>query len=229
MRIGREFRDMVQGRGVAGMRICGIRVRVEPENPRERTRRRGGPTSRIDDQERVPPMNQTLRRIRGLLGTAFLWGAGWGGLTAAGALLGGDWIGALTAGTAHFLVGAVAGGTFAGLLALGERGRSLADLSPVRVAIWGATGGTLLAPLQYLIAPALGVAWPGLVGAGLAVGSLALARRAASEEALAAGTMEADESLEAGAPADERTLGVPDPQVSALDDLVVRERSQTRS
>lgn len=172
-------------------------------------------------------MTQTLRRIRGLLGTAFLWGAGWGGLTAAGALLSGDWIGALISGSAHFLVGAVAGGTFAGLLAIGERGRSLADLSPVRVAIWGATGGTLLAPLQYLIAPTLGVAWPGLVGAGLAVGSLALARRA-DAEALPAGSTDSLEVTGASVPGEDHILGVPDPQSTELEELMSRERSRSR-
>ena len=174
-------------------------------------------------------MNETLRRVRGLLGTALVWGTAWGGLTAAGALLGGDWIGALTSGLAHFVVGAVAGGTFAGLLAIGERGRSLADLSPLRVAIWGATGGTLLAPLQYLIAPALGVAWPGLVGAGLAVGSLALARRAAAEEGhtLTAGEKAVETELSSLRSDTERTLGVPDPVGSEIDDVMTRARPRS--
>jgi len=124
-------------------------------------------------------MKDLLRRVRGVVGIGAAWGVFWGALNAA-PLLFGDPVTALT----HFLlngaVGAIAGGTFASILSFAERGRSLEELSLKRVALWGAIGGALLAPLQLLLAPTLGAGWPGVIGSLMAIGTVAVARYTSS-------------------------------------------------
>jgi hypothetical protein len=79
--------------------------------------------------------------------------------------------------------GFLAGASFAGILSVAERNHSLEELSLKRVGLWGAIGASVLTllplaygvPIGYLLAPIL---INGGVGAGMAAGSVALARRA---------------------------------------------------
>ena len=128
-------------------------------------------------------MRSLLRRIRGLLGLGAFSGIVWGGI-------------GVTLGTVVLLVdpavvdkgegplwiayyfaraGFVAGAGAALLLAVAERRRSLASLSTLRVALWGAVGGLALPWLA--VAPA--AMWPVFVilGAGTSAVALRLARR----------------------------------------------------
>lgn len=129
-------------------------------------------------------MNKLLRRVRGVLGTAFTWAVAWTGLGAGLGLLAGI--------PFHFLIpmalngaaaGFIAGASFAVILSIAERHRTLEDLSLRRVAVWGAVGGLLLSfipmafgvPVPYLLGPL--VINTG-IGAGMATGSVFMARRA---------------------------------------------------
>ncbi|MBL8960368.1 MAG: hypothetical protein JNJ98_10985 [Gemmatimonadetes bacterium] len=77
-------------------------------------------------------------------------------------------------------LGAIAGTVFGVTLSFGERKRTLADLKLSRIAMWGAIGG---AALPLLLGKPLGnLAVFAPLGALLATGSLALARRAARAE-----------------------------------------------
>ncbi len=136
-------------------------------------------------------MKKWLRRIRGVVGTALTWAAGWAGFAFILSLTG--YFGAL--GTVQVyaavaalwaVVGFVGGAIFSVVLGIAERRRSFDEMSLPRFAVWGAVGGLLLA-IPWLTGagppPALseilgtGVVM-GLLGAGSAAGSLALARRA---------------------------------------------------
>lgn len=143
-----------------------------------------------------------LRRLRAIAVTAVLWGLAWGAL---GVVFGTvAWI--LGPGVGNIVIlprflanqvlfwglwGGISGGAFATLLALGERRHSLDELRGLRIAGWGALGGMLIPLGVYLLltlrgGPIFGALRPtviaaslaGLLGAGLAAGQLALARRA---------------------------------------------------
>ncbi len=129
-------------------------------------------------------MNKFLRRVRGVLGTAFTWAIAWTGLGAGLGLLAGIPFSyilpmALNGAAAGFIAGA----SFAVILSVAERQRTLEDLSLRRVALWGAVGGLLLSfipmafgvPVPYLLGPL--VINTG-IGAGMATGSVFMARRA---------------------------------------------------
>jgi hypothetical protein len=83
-----------------------------------------------------------LRRIRGAASVALIWAAAWlpvGVLVAAWkGWLSPEFLGVWT------LLGACAGAVFAILLATLERRRTLEDLSPRRLTMWGALGGAAL-------------------------------------------------------------------------------------
>jgi hypothetical protein len=81
------------------------------------------------------------------------------------------------------VAGFFAGASFAVILSIAERNHSLKDLTLRRVALWGAGGGLLLSfiplafgiPLSYLLGPlVINVG----IGAGMAAGSVAMAKRA---------------------------------------------------
>jgi len=136
-----------------------------------------------------------LRRLRGIFGTAIIWAFGWSGVSALLGLLIGlpngiplRLIGPIAL-SGSFL-GFIAGGSFAVLLSVLERRRTLDQLSLWRVALWGGIGGMALLflaaprlvaagiPLgQVLTSYLLPLAVNGLLGAGFAAGSVALARR----------------------------------------------------
>ena len=122
-----------------------------------------------------------LRRLRGALGMAVTWGIAW----AVPALLVGV--------PAWILAGMIAGAGFSVALGIAESRSGLDQLTPKRVAIWGAVGtvgASLVAmPLFLMISggalkvlPFLGVV--GVLGAGSAAGTLAIARSGSSEHRL---------------------------------------------
>lgn len=129
-------------------------------------------------------MKRLLMRVRGVLGTAFTWAVAWVGLGAGiGALAGLPLSYLLRMALNSSVAGFIAGASFAVILSVAERERSLRDLSLRRVALWGAVGGLLLSfipmafgvPVPYLLGPlVINVG----IGAGMAAGSVVLARRA---------------------------------------------------
>lgn len=133
-------------------------------------------------------MTRFLRRLRGIIGTGLTWAAAWIGLGAGlGALAGFPLTFLARIALTNSIGGFLAGATFAVILSIAERNRSLSDLSLKRVAGWGGVGGGLLSlipmafgmPLAYLLGP---IVINGSIGAGLAVGSVILARRADARE-----------------------------------------------
>jgi hypothetical protein len=133
-------------------------------------------------------MSTFLRRIRGILGMGLTWAVLW---AAFGALLGLA-VGAvdpasidpgespLLAGAILGLVGFISGAGCGILIAFGERGKPLVQLSLARAALWGtlaAAAWPLLTGVDdrmvYILCP---------LGAVLSVASVALARRAALPE-----------------------------------------------
>jgi hypothetical protein len=150
-------------------------------------------------------MRTLLRRLRGVLGTSLLWAVTWslGGLALAGFLLLRNPVLRGSEGISDaFLIpvflfgtwGALGGAIYAIALAMFERRRTLDQLVMARLAVWGALGGMAL-PLLVLGAAlsayghaALGpvnswvipLALTGMLGAGCATGTLAIARRGAA-------------------------------------------------
>jgi hypothetical protein len=135
---------------------------------------------------KVEEMHGFLRRIRGIIGTGLTWAAAWIGLGAGlGALAGYPLTHLVRIALSNSVGGFIAGASFAVILSVAERRRTLRDLSLKRVALWGAIGGFLVtsiplafgAPVAFLLGP---LVINGFIGAGLAAGSVAMARR--SEE-----------------------------------------------
>lgn len=129
-------------------------------------------------------MKRWLRRLRGAVGMALTWGVAW---AVPGLLVGvPQWI----------LVGLIAGAGFSVVLGIAERRHRLEELSLPRVAAWGAVGavGSALVamPLLLLISGGALAVLPFLsvvagLGAGSAAGTLAIARKADTGNALGAG------------------------------------------
>jgi hypothetical protein len=128
-------------------------------------------------------VKRLLRRIRGIIGTGVTWALAWVGLGAGiGALTGFPLSYLLRMAMNNSVAGFIAGASFAVILSVAERHHTLEDLSLRRVALWGAAGGALLSflplafgiPLAYLLGPlVINVG----IGAGMATGSVALAKR----------------------------------------------------
>ena len=128
-----------------------------------------------------------LRRIRGIVGTALTWAAGWGILGAVGFPLAvlvsnlpaGEIVpGILTMAT----FGMLTGGLFSLVVMAAERRRTLDQLNLGRVAAWGGLGSTLLIvglAYGFDLTPAHGsfVLIMGGLAAGSAAGSVTVARR----------------------------------------------------
>ena len=128
-------------------------------------------------------MNRILKRVRGVLGTAFTWAIGWVGLGAGiGALAGFPLSYLLRMALNSSVAGFIAGASFAVILSFAERNHTLEDLSLRRVALWGAVGGLILSvipmafgvPVPYLLGP---LVINSGIGAAMASGSVVLARR----------------------------------------------------
>jgi hypothetical protein len=152
-------------------------------------------------------MKKWLRRIRGVIGTAFTWAAVWGGVAFILSLTGFFGTGTFSIyvvfATLWGKVGFVGGGIFSLVLGIAERRRTFDKMSLPRFGIWGGVGGFLLSLLWlYGAGPAPTLAeimstglLMGLMGAGSAAGSLALARRADDRQLLHAGADVADVGL----------------------------------
>ena len=132
-------------------------------------------------------MGKWLRRIRGVIGMGFTWGAAWSGAGFVLAVVTGFKADApfpLIFGVLGFFAGVI----FSAFLALTEGRRRFDQMSLPRFAAWGATGGIVLSAIfakaasldwgdVLLIAPTFAVAC-----AVCASGSLAVARRVARAE-----------------------------------------------
>jgi len=129
-------------------------------------------------------MKRILRKIRGMIGTGLTWAAAWIGLGAVLGALAGFPMGSLfRLALSNSVGGFIAGASFALILSVAERRRTLEDLSLRRVALWGAIGGLVVtsiplafgAPLAFLMGP---LVINGGIGAALASGSVVMAKRA---------------------------------------------------
>jgi hypothetical protein len=130
-------------------------------------------------------MSGFLRRLRGAIGLSLTWGAVWAALFVTLFLV----IAALdprsidqgetlslgaAIGAAY---GFVTGVSFSALLLIAERRRTLRDIPLARVALWGAIAAAVM-PLASLPADNRMIIFMSPISAALAVGMMALARRA---------------------------------------------------
>ena len=148
-------------------------------------------------------MRSWLKRVRGVIGMGLTWAVGWapiGGIAGLviGALFGFPLGGiALNYAGMFGVLGFVGGMVFSTLVRIAEGRRRFDELSIPRFAAWGGLGGLALGALAVTInLVGLGGITPltvavigaaGLLGAGSAAGTLALARHADDQELLAAG------------------------------------------
>ncbi len=148
-------------------------------------------------------MKGWIRRLRGIAGIGTLWGLAGAVVGTLGGLAAAVFGGApLLAAVANFGlggggVGFLLGTTFAGVLTMMERRRTLDELTPGRAAFWGALAGSAFPamwflasigtlgtfiPLDRLLLAAMsGCVAYGTLAAGLAAGTVSLARRAPAE------------------------------------------------
>lgn len=139
-------------------------------------------------------MKKLLRKLRGILGTGITWALGWGALFGVmGVVVGAPLGAAVNAVFGGGFLGACAGVSFAAILSIAERRRTLEELSLRRVAIWGGLGGMALllaaspfavfrllslgAPLGAYLSFLVPMGISGLLGTAFATGSVYLARR----------------------------------------------------
>ena len=139
-------------------------------------------------------MKRWLQRLRGAVGTALVWAAGWSGAGVVFALLG--LFGSLApAEYAVFagvfaMMGFISGAAFSAVLSITEGRRRFDEMSLPRFAAWGAVGGVLLQLVMIGLGQGAGIpmiVFSAFAGAGFASGSLALARRADDKELLDSG------------------------------------------
>ena len=130
-------------------------------------------------------MKRWLQRLRGALGTALVWAAGWSGAGIVFALMGlfGNLVPAEYAVFAGVFaaMGFVSGAAFSAVLAITEGRRRFDEMSLPRFAGWGAVGGVLLQLVMVGLGESTSVVMVGLsalMAAGSAAGSLVLARKA---------------------------------------------------
>lgn len=153
---------------------------------------------RVGSLSRVSIMPSWLRRIRAAVVTGLLWAVSWAPVGILTALvvdptnrMDEPWL------LIFAIPGFIGGMLFSAVLASRARGRSLLDLSPRRVGLWGAAAGLATGALPFFIGepagsisvPILAAAVMGTVGtlsAISAAGSLVLAQRAERRQALAA-------------------------------------------
>ncbi len=139
-------------------------------------------------------MKRWLQRLRGIVGTALTWAAGW---SVAGMLIGttglfGDLVLIEYAvfGGVFGVLGFIGGAAFSVVLSVTEGRRRFDQMSLPRFAVWGAAGGALLELAMTALGEGAGLATWGffmLLGSGSAAGSLVLARRAEHREQLESG------------------------------------------
>jgi hypothetical protein len=134
-------------------------------------------------------MNTVVRRLRGLLGTGLTWGVAWVAFgTALGVLIGIVDPASMDPGEEPYIIGAFMGligfcsGIAFGLVVIMSEGRrTIEQLSSVRSALWGALASAVFPlaagkPDQMI--------WICPLGALLAAGSVAMAKRAVRQESL---------------------------------------------
>ena len=130
-------------------------------------------------------MSNLIRRLRGAVAIASLWGALFAAIAAVLAFVIGvvspEQIdageGAARVALIFGLAGFLSGLGFAGLLYWSEQGRGIQELSLGRVALWGALGA---AAVPALLGADAGEGWiTGTLGGLFAAGSVAIARRGA--------------------------------------------------
>ena len=148
-------------------------------------------------------MKKWLQRIRGAIGIGITWAIGWAPVGAVTGLIAGVVfslpLGGIAANYAQLfgVLGFIGGTMFSTVLRIAEGRRRFDQLSLPRFAVWGAVGGLLLGTLA-VVAGVVGlggitpltvavVSAAGLLGAGSATSSLALARKADDQELLEAG------------------------------------------
>ena len=140
-------------------------------------------------------MNSWLRRLRGVLGNALTWGAGWSLVGAAIGVLNVVVAGAplsvviLPFAYSWAKMGFLGGTLFSIVLGIAEGRTRLDQVSIPRIAAWGGIGTLLFAtPIAFglgLTAEMLfGLPFVVLLGAGSAAGALAIARAAQDRELL---------------------------------------------
>ena len=133
-------------------------------------------------------MKVFLKRLRGIIGTGLSWAVGCVAIMAGVTAFGG-WLQIPMAQWGVFFsqipiyatFGFIMGSGFAGILSLTERHKRLADLSLRRVALWGVLGGLVfLGGFSLMFNPPNLMSWliMASLSAGLASGSVALAKRA---------------------------------------------------
>ncbi len=113
-------------------------------------------------------MHSVLRKIRGLVGTALTWAVGWTvagfGLIAIPLLLGRGavpfWRFALPFAAVVGVSGAVVGTLFSIVLGSVHGRRTLEELKPLRMALWGGFAGLVTASVAFAGAVAVGVPIP---------------------------------------------------------------------
>ena len=129
-------------------------------------------------------MANRLRPLRGAAGIAVTWGSLWAAIGVVLALAIGflrpeeidPGEGPVNVAPILGLVGFLSGLGFSALLYMGEKRRTIRELSLGRVALWGALGA---AAIPALMGAPIGEGWwTGTLGGLFAAGSVALARRA---------------------------------------------------
>lgn len=112
------------------------------------------------------------------------WGVAWGAIFALGLIIGvlnpdsidpGE--GPIRIGGIGFIYGLVSGAAFGVLLSVSERRKGILELSMTRAIVWGILGTALFPLLTPVHESTLLILCP--IGAALAAGSLALAKKAA--------------------------------------------------
>lgn len=133
-----------------------------------------------------------IRRLRGALGNALIWGAAWAGLGfVAATLFSGSVLSGLVLGVKFGIFGGITGVAFSIVVPLVYQGRRLSSISPVRFGLFGGIVAGVFAPLFMQTMNVLGgdglIAWglvlddvpfTALFGGLAAGGSLWLAQRA---------------------------------------------------
>ena len=148
-------------------------------------------------------MKQWLQKVRGAIGIGLTWPVGWAPVGAITGFIIGVVAGfplveiAVNYAQLFGVLGFIAGAMFSTALRIADGRRRFDQLSLPRFAIWGALGGLSLGALAVTLGVVgLGGITPltvavvgaaGLLGAGSATSSLALARKADDQELLAAG------------------------------------------
>ena len=156
-------------------------------------------------------MKTWLRKLRGVVSIGAIWGIACSvlgfALGAIGSMIGGiSMLSVVSLSLQHGVLGFVLGSGFAGVLTIFDGRKTFEELTPGRAALWGALIGGVASPIVGgLITSGLGIAYIsldlivavactyGVATAGLAAGTVSLARRAPAE--LGGGTVSHDSRL----------------------------------